>query len=153
MNQISEKLDAALGEAKRNYLIKKFAENAKVIGGEIEFKPINIAITGLPGFGKTSMVRQWADEHSEDINFIEMDASQLCVSLIEGREYLFSSSEIDNMALPNTVVFFDNFQYIKKDAEEQLNRFFDDRVVVDPSNPSIDRELGDVLFAVVAITV
>lgn len=112
-------------------------------------------ISGPTGVGKTARIKSWADDHP-DINFVVFNAAILRVNKIvsDGIEYdvVFSSDEIDSICKENTVVFVDNYQYIESSVEHELNKFFDNRLLVDPRTPDGTRAAENVLFAVVAKT-
>ncbi len=152
MNNIEEKLNAALAEAQERAFVNAFASKAIVVGGSLNYSPINIAFQGLSGIGKTSIIRQWAKDHAEEINFIERDAALLTVNLIGGAPVVFSTYEVERMSRPDTVLFIDNYHLIRKDVEQQINRLLKDRLVVDVTSPSGTRVLANILFVVIAIT-
>lgn len=155
---VKETLDNALGKAIEQENIKKtiaaFNPGGHIIG-DLNLIPINIMISGRTGVGKTARIKSWADEHA-DINFVAFDAALLKVNKIftDGAEYdvIFSSNEIDSICKEDTVVFVDNYQNIESAVEHELNRFFDNRLLVDPRAPEGIRITENVLFAVVAIT-
>ena len=155
---VKESLDNALERAIEIERAKKIfvtIDSDGHINGDWNPTPINIMISGPTGVGKTARIKSWADDHP-DINFVAFDAAILRVNKInsDGNEYdvVFSSDEIDSICKENTVVFVDNYQYIESSVEHELNKFFDDRLLVDSRTPEGIRVAENVLFAVVAKT-
>lgn len=147
-------LEMAIEQVETRKTFEAFSPTFRVIG-DFDMDPINIKISGMSGIGKTARINSWAKDHP-DINFVAFDAAILRVNriLVDGTEYdvVFSSNEIDSICKENTVVFVDNFQFIKPPVENELNKFFDDRSLVDPRTPKGIRITKNVLFAVVATT-
>ena len=147
-------LEMAIEQEKTKKIIEAFGSGGHVIG-DWNLTPINIMISGPTGVGKTARIKSWADDHP-DISFVAFDAAILRVNKInsDGNEYdvVFSSNEIDCICKENTVVFVDNYQYIESSVEDELNKFFDNRILVDPRTPEGTRVAENVLFAVVAKT-
>lgn len=155
---VKESLDSALERAieleKAKKIFVAIDSDGHVIG-DWNPTPINIMISGPTGVGKTARIKSWADDHP-DINFVAFDAAILRVNKIisDNNEYdvVFSSNEIDCICKEKTVVFVDNYQYIESSVEDELIKFFDNRVLVDPRTPEGTRVAENVLFAVVAKT-
>ena len=149
MSQIETILNNALEEALSREFVLEYAKTVTVVG-ELNYRPINVMISGLSGMGKTAMIRQWGKDHCEEINFVEMDAAMLKPALLEGKKILFSTAEIEALSKPHTVLFVDNYQCLSKEAEEELNKLMDYRKVEEIDG---EKTLGNILFTVVAMTV
>lgn len=152
MDDIKKNLDRALGKAK-DLAFMKAANWIIVGGGSPKSGPERIELNGLPGTGKTSIVREWAQEHDGEINFVEYSAPKLSVQRIDGSPVLFSTDEIDRMDRFDTVLFIDDYQYLKEDVEEQLNRLYVDCAVADPTVPGGERILKGLILVIAAKTV
>lgn len=111
----------------------------------------NVMISGRTGIGKTARIMAWAEEY-EDINFVTFDAALMGITEIDGHRLLFSTDEVDRMDMENTVVFVDNYHWIRPEVEAELNLFFDERKVADLREESGYRTLKNIIFAVVAYT-
>ncbi len=148
-SRMTEMLDDTLTEMKWRKAFTTF-----IVEGERaekkENKPVNLMFSGLPGTGKTSIIREWGSTHADEINFIEIDAALLKPAVLEGKKILFSDDEIEMMSKPDTVLFIDNYQYLRAEAEEELNKFLDYRKAETLQGEVI---LNGVLFVVVAVTV
>ncbi len=148
-SKMTEMLDETLTEMKWRKAFTTF-----VIDGEKaekkEYKPVNLMFSGLPGTGKTSIIREWGSKHADEINFVEMDAAILRTAVLEGKRILFSDDEVEMMSRPDTVLFIDNYQYLNEEAEEELNKLLDFRKV---QMLHEERTLDSILFVVVAVTV
>lgn len=152
MNQMEIQLDEALEKAREKAFVDAFAKNAITVGGKPDSGPLRIMFKGPAGSGKTSMIIEWAETHKEEINFVEFDAALLSVYDVDGESVVFTSSDIERMSSPETVVFIDNYQYLRKEAVKQLNRLLDHKVVIDPAEPKTEKVLDNVLLVIAAMT-
>ena len=152
MNQIEQKLDQALEQAKDRVFVNAIKKYALVVGNDPDDGPVCIMFWGQTGSGKTSMIRQWAEDHKAEIIFVELDAARPYVQSVNGHDTIFSSSEIETMSKPDTVLFIDNYQYLKKDVSRQLNRLLDHKIVIDPAKPEEQRTLNNLLLVVASMT-
>ena len=148
MKKIKETLDQTLRRALDREFVREFAKNATVFG-ELDEEPINIAFSGMTGTGKTAIIREWAEEHSGEVNFVMFASALLRVAEIDGKKIIFSDDAVRQMSKPHTVLFFDDYHLLRKDVEEELNRLLDCREV-----ETVDGtvKLDDVLFVVAAFT-
>ena len=149
MSEIIRYLDETLALARDREFVLQLAKSTTVIGDLSYNKPINISIAGISGMGKTAIITQWGEDHADEINFVIFDAAWLRMAELERKKIIFSTAEIERMSKPNTVVFIDNYQTLRKDVEEELNKFLDYRKVMEISG---EKELDNVLFVVVAVT-
>ena len=122
----------------------------------------NVCINGLSGIGKTSIVRQWLEDHKE-INGVWFDGALLRtpeVGIFDGvlekngltligRE--FSSDEIDLMCRPDTVIVIDNYHLADEVAKAHVDLLCDG-FVVDGREEDNFKELPDVRFVCAIVT-
>ena len=149
MSRIEKTLNNALDEALTRRFINEFKSSATVVG-EMNQQPINIALQGMTGIGKTAITRQWAEDHSDEINFVEFSSNSLSVNEAEGKRIIFPESAIVQMEKPGTVLFFDDYHLIDPEVGEELNKLLDHRQV-ETVNDTVT--LDNILFVVVAITI
>ena len=153
MNKIEQDLNRALESAREKAFVAAFSKNAISVGKNLGHGPECIMFEGLTGSGKTAMIRAWAEKKKDEINFVEFDASNLIVYTVDGESIVFSSAEIELMSKDDTVVFIDNYQYMRKDTAQQINRLLDDKIVRDPANPKEEKTLEKILMVVAARTI
>ena len=97
MDNIKRKLDEALRRAEDRAFANVIGP-VIVVGGTLEKGPVCVMFKGPAGSGKTSIIREWAREHSEEINFVELDVPKLSVQYVEDMPVVFSTDEIERMA-------------------------------------------------------
>ncbi len=151
-SEIEKNLDRALEVAEKRAFIAAFAKTAITEGFSVKKGPVCEMVSGPSGSGKTSLIRKWAEDHKDEINFLEFDAALLSTAEIGGKTVIFSTAEIERMAQPDTVLFIDNWQYLKKDVENELNLLLDEKIVIDPTQPDGKRRLEGLLMVIAAMT-
>ena len=142
---IEKNLDRALKIAKR--------ENAR--GGK---NWINLLIIGEGGTGKTSRVEDWAEANG--INLVFKDAKLLDQTDLGGipsvsdngkRAVKLSTSELDMLNEPNSVLFLDEYNRAKKDIRGTLLSLINNHYIEDSSEKGGKRYFPNFLFTVAAI--
>ncbi len=151
MDNIKRELDKALKRAEERAFMNAIGP-VIVVGGTLEKGPVSVMFEGAPGTGKTSIIREWAKEHSAEINFVEIDVAKLSVQFVDDMPIVFSTDEIARMDRPDTVLFLDSYQYMKPDVEKEINRLLDEKKVADPTVPEGERILDDLILVVAART-
>lgn len=122
----NHKLMPELEKALNREFISEFAKTATAIG-DLDEHPINIALQGTTGTGKTAITKQWARDHADEINFVEFSSYLLRINEIDGKKIIFTDDAMELMKKPHTVLFFDDYHLLNKDVETELNRLLDDR--------------------------
>ena len=137
-----------------------------VITGKFQLPPC-FPIAGLPGSGKTSIIRSWL-KHNK-LKYIEIDATTICstkfeyeylpineltnpdVRIVNGNELTdlvtpkkrivdvyFSSNMIDKMN-NDTVIFIDNYDRASLDNRMALLQLVKDLLVIDPREENTNK--------------
>jgi len=137
-----------------------------VITGKFQLPPC-FPIAGLPGSGKTSIIRSWL-KHNK-LKYIEIDATTICSTKFE-YEYLpideltnpdvriVNSSELTDLVTPkkrivdlyfslnmidnmnnDTVIFIDNYDRASLDNRMALLQLVKDLVVIDPREENTNK--------------
>ena len=151
MDNIKRKLDEALRRAEDRAFANVIGP-VIVVGGTLEKGPVCVMFKGPAGSGKTSIIREWARELSEEINFVELDVPKLSVQYVEDMPVVFSTDEIERMDRPDTVLFLDSYQHMKPEVEKELNWLYDEKKVADITLPEGERVLDGLILVVGAIT-
>lgn len=149
---VEKQLDQDFEMAKERTIAEAFAKKAIVVGAGVNKAPVCTMFSGPSGTGKTSLIKRWAEDHKNEINFLVFDAAFLSVAEIGGKSVIFSTAEIEQMSQPDTVLFVDNWQHLKKDVENQLNLLLDEKIVIDPTQPDGKRVLDGLLMVIAACT-
>ena len=131
--------------------LDKYLKRARVKKGEL----LNVMFVAETCMGKTAMISKWAKKHEEDIHFYNLDAPNLHPQKLQWKDgiisdVMFSSQEVDNLNMANTVIFIDQFSMAKRETCDQLLRLVQKREVVDPREADGVKRLDNVLFIVIA---
>lgn len=146
-NQIEAVLDKCYHKAKVN----------QKLGKKNDFP--NVLFISAPGFGKSSMVKQWAEAH--DINLITMIGATMEASDVGGavardeekskKATRLSPSEFDVLDQPNSVLFLDELNRAPRDVRATLLNMIADHVVRDAEAKGGQRFMPNWLFTIAAI--
>lgn len=125
---------------------------------------VNILLVGEAGVGKTSRVKAWAANH--DINLFEVRAAGMDDTDMGGAvspskssadaEYAdvvrrLASQEFDDLDLPNSVLFLDEFNRAPDSVRTNLLQLVNDHQVADPRVKGKQRTLKNFLFTIASI--
>jgi MoxR-like ATPase len=118
-------------------------------------------LIGRAGFGKSEMVAQWARKNN--IHLYEIDLSTASPELFGGvvardpddpgySTTLPSKELLNELSVPNTVLFLDEYNRAKDSIRAPLHTLVLDRKIRDPKTPGGWRDMSDtLLFAVAAL--
>jgi hypothetical protein len=119
----------------------------------------NILLVSEPGFGKTSIVKQWAK--ANNINLVYKDAKTMDAGALGGilardagdSRYAnrLGTKEFDSLNTKNSVLFLDELNRAKSEIRGALLTLVQDHVIWDPTAPGEMRHLDNFLFTVAAI--
>ena len=147
VNQIEAALDRALKQARR----------MQRSGEDNDFP--NVLLISDAGFGKSSVVRQWAKERG--INLVYKDAKTMDAAALGGiiardaddPRYAnrLGTKEFLSLDKPNSVLFLDEYNRAKKEIRGSLLTLVQDHVIWDPTAEGETRFLPNFLFTVAAI--
>ena len=143
VDEVVEALDIALKAARNSYS-----------------RRINVRLIGRAGFGKSEIVDQWCDKNG--LNLVEIDLSMIGPEYFggvtardpkdpEGSMNLPPKRLIDRLSVPNTVIFFDEYNRAKDSVRAPLHNLLTKYSLPDDRQPGGYIDLRkSVLFCVAA---
>lgn len=108
-----------------------------------------LRISGPAGVGKSTIIRRWAEKKKSKINFVEFS----CTEKQASNNCLFSSSDIERMNRPNTIVFIDDYDLATEETKRHVDRLVTKRVATNKGEVNEEVSLVYVMFVILAETV
>lgn len=121
----------------------------------------NILVSGLSGFGKTAIVKEWLEENKDKINGYYIDGTFLQKCSGEVRQIndlklcgqMFSSDEIDTiLSLPKRVIVVDNYNLLSDEQKYHI-LLLSDGFVIDNREESGLKRLDNLEFVCLIETI
>lgn len=159
LKQAADKLDAEVVDAGDKDELEEALDDSLRDARRKHSRRTNIMLVGRAGFGKSEMVAQWALKNN--IHLYEIDLATASPELFGGvvardpnrpgfSTTLPSSELLDELSVPNTVLFLDEYNRAKDSIRAPLHNLVLNRKVRDPSAPGGWRDMSDTLLFVVA---
>lgn len=147
-NQVDKVLDRSL----------KIARRKAKAGDHGDFP--NVLLISDAGFGKTDMVRQWAEKNG--INLVQKNLGTMGPEAFGGiiakdskdpryATRLGTNEMIRSLSKPNSVLFLDEYNRSKTEIRGAVLTLVQNHMVWDPTEPNEERFLDNFLFTVAAI--
>lgn len=159
LQQAADKLDAEVVDADDKDELEDALDDSLRDAKRKHSRRTNVMLVGRAGFGKSEMVAQWALKNG--VHLYEIDLSTASPELFGGvvardpddprfSTTLPSKELLDELSVPNTVLFLDEYNRAKDSIRAPLHNLVLNRKVKDPSAPGGWRDMSDTLLFCVA---